>query len=228
MTRSEWKEALGLDNPKTWLTEWVPMHMTQWSYRCSGNGFSVVIVFNTQWNVTFDIVAKSCSEKSNRHRLLVHCLGHRFFVFFFLLPILLGKVNSFCAPISLSINIICDHSSNPASVTEILSSSRGKKKKLCLKSFKKFKGLVSIYWILHRYFLSLWGFSHIFCVLELDGPDNNLIFILQKYVREANTEYFTQAWNKSVVKWTEFSEKNNMMGNLPGYDNHRFFNGDDI
>ena len=88
---------------------------------------------------------------------------------------------------------------------------------------------MSSYWILHRYFLSLWGFSHIFCVLELDGPDNNLIFILHKYVREANIEYFTQAWNKPVVKWTEFSEKNNMMGNLLGYDNHRkFFNGGDI
>ena len=68
-----------------------------------------------------------------------------------------------------------------------------KKQKLCLKSFKKFKVLVSSYWNLHRYFLSLWGFSHIFCVLELDGPDNNLIFILHKYVREANIEYFTQA-----------------------------------
>ena len=113
---------------------------------------------------------------------------------FFLLPILLGKVNYFCAPISLSINIIHDHSSNPASFTEVLSSSREKKKqKLCLKSFKKFKVLVSSYWILHRYFLSLWGFSHIFCVLELDEPDNNLIFILHKYVREANIEYFTQA-----------------------------------
>lgn len=79
--------------------------------------------------MTFDIVAKSCSGKSNRHRLLAHCLGHRFVFFFNLLPILLGKVSSFCAPVSLSINIIRDHSNNPASVTEILSSSRERKKK---------------------------------------------------------------------------------------------------